>query len=383
MPRGQPRAAARTGRGGRTAIGTGCAVSPGSLVAAGSAGKGLTKRETGDHGRPRKRALHAHRAAHMAHTAPPPPLPPLTPRTCKDVPPSSAPGRCPAPRRCHAFPRPRLRPGDARRLLPSSLLPACDPNAPRALGHHATRGARFFGTRAAARGFHHHAGMAPQAKSGRRSVARLAAETAKTSAKVVPAGEEEFIEVRDAACPIRRFAARSVRRLRQNSAPGRPPAHGRGHVGGCGSRKGALHQDPPAPRTPAQFDLEKPLGYKYARGNDGRAYIVAVDPNLGNVDPRVQVRAWSPGARCKHPAGTTKLAARPPGPNRSSLAHALRLHQTKTRLLAAPSRRSHIRPPPSAARRQDHKDLRLLRRGDLGRSELRAGAQAQPALRLH
>ncbi|GFR39842.1 hypothetical protein Agub_g338 [Astrephomene gubernaculifera] len=37
-----------------------------------------------------------------------------------------------------------------------------------------------------------------------------------------------------------------------------------------------------------EIDLPKPLGFKFARGNDGGAYIVEVNPKLGNVDPRVQ-----------------------------------------------------------------------------------------------
>lgn len=39
-----------------------------------------------------------------------------------------------------------------------------------------------------------------------------------------------------------------------------------------------------------QLDLPKPLGLKFARGNDGGAYVVVNDPKLGNTDPRVQVR---------------------------------------------------------------------------------------------
>ncbi|GIL82008.1 hypothetical protein Vretimale_1567 [Volvox reticuliferus] len=37
-----------------------------------------------------------------------------------------------------------------------------------------------------------------------------------------------------------------------------------------------------------ELDLPKPLGFKFARGNDGGAYIIDVNPKLGNVDPRVQ-----------------------------------------------------------------------------------------------
>eukprot|EP00878_Enallax_costatus_P002097 GHUV01002264.1.p1 GENE.GHUV01002264.1~~GHUV01002264.1.p1 ORF type:complete len:315 (+),score=99.41 GHUV01002264.1:43-987(+) len=37
-----------------------------------------------------------------------------------------------------------------------------------------------------------------------------------------------------------------------------------------------------------EVDLPKPLGLKFARGNDGGAYIVKNDPNVGNTDPRIQ-----------------------------------------------------------------------------------------------
>ncbi|GLI69994.1 hypothetical protein VaNZ11_014727 [Volvox africanus] len=37
-----------------------------------------------------------------------------------------------------------------------------------------------------------------------------------------------------------------------------------------------------------ELDLPKPLGFKFARGNDGGAYIIDVNPKLGNVDLRVQ-----------------------------------------------------------------------------------------------
>lgn len=43
--------------------------------------------------------------------------------------------------------------------------------------------------------------------------------------------------------------------------------------------------------APLQVDLPKPLGLKFARGNDGGAYIVKNDPKLGNTDPRIQVGA--------------------------------------------------------------------------------------------
>ncbi|EFJ43470.1 hypothetical protein VOLCADRAFT_76718 [Volvox carteri f. nagariensis] len=48
---------------------------------------------------------------------------------------------------------------------------------------------------------------------------------------------------------------------------------------------------PPATTTEEEYielDLPKPLGFKFARGNDGGAYIIDVNPKLGNVDARVQ-----------------------------------------------------------------------------------------------
>lgn len=37
-----------------------------------------------------------------------------------------------------------------------------------------------------------------------------------------------------------------------------------------------------------EVDLPKPLGLKFARGNDGGAYVIANDPKLGNTDERIQ-----------------------------------------------------------------------------------------------
>jgi hypothetical protein len=34
--------------------------------------------------------------------------------------------------------------------------------------------------------------------------------------------------------------------------------------------------------------LQKPLGVKFARGNDGGAYVSRSDASLGNTDPRIQ-----------------------------------------------------------------------------------------------
>lgn len=43
------------------------------------------------------------------------------------------------------------------------------------------------------------------------------------------------------------------------------------------------------------MDLPKPLGLKFARGNDGGAYVVENNPAVGNTDPRIQVRAFAEG----------------------------------------------------------------------------------------
>lgn len=37
-----------------------------------------------------------------------------------------------------------------------------------------------------------------------------------------------------------------------------------------------------------EVDLPKPLGLRFARGNDSGAYVVANDPKLGNTDPRIE-----------------------------------------------------------------------------------------------
>lgn len=42
------------------------------------------------------------------------------------------------------------------------------------------------------------------------------------------------------------------------------------------------------PARPPQVTLAKPLGVKFARGNDGGAYVVRSDPKLGNTDSRVR-----------------------------------------------------------------------------------------------
>lgn len=58
-----------------------------------------------------------------------------------------------------------------------------------------------------------------------------------------------------------------------------------------------------------QIDLPKPLGLKFARGNDGGAYVVVNDPKLGNTDPRVQVRDKKHAALAACAASSALLAA--------------------------------------------------------------------------
>lgn len=42
-----------------------------------------------------------------------------------------------------------------------------------------------------------------------------------------------------------------------------------------------------------QVYLAKPLGLRFARGNDGAAYIVRSDSKLGSTDPRIEVDVFS------------------------------------------------------------------------------------------
>ena len=39
-----------------------------------------------------------------------------------------------------------------------------------------------------------------------------------------------------------------------------------------------------------EVELDKPIGLKFGRGNDGGAYVTTVDENMGNVDDRIMVR---------------------------------------------------------------------------------------------
>ena len=47
---------------------------------------------------------------------------------------------------------------------------------------------------------------------------------------------------------------------------------------------------PPPSVTLTQVYLNKPLGVKFARGNDGGAYVVRTDATLGNTTADIQVR---------------------------------------------------------------------------------------------
>ena len=50
-----------------------------------------------------------------------------------------------------------------------------------------------------------------------------------------------------------------------------------------------------------QLDLPKPLGLKFARGNDGGAYVIENNPKAGNTAPRIEVRGGSGRAACRPP----------------------------------------------------------------------------------
>jgi hypothetical protein len=39
----------------------------------------------------------------------------------------------------------------------------------------------------------------------------------------------------------------------------------------------------------AQVNIEKPMGIRFARGNDGAAYVLKSDARIGNTDDRVEV----------------------------------------------------------------------------------------------
>eukprot|EP00471_Norrisiella_sphaerica_P004673 CAMPEP_0184487546 /NCGR_PEP_ID=MMETSP0113_2-20130426/10186_1 /TAXON_ID=91329 /ORGANISM="Norrisiella sphaerica, Strain BC52" /LENGTH=265 /DNA_ID=CAMNT_0026869901 /DNA_START=245 /DNA_END=1042 /DNA_ORIENTATION=+ len=38
-----------------------------------------------------------------------------------------------------------------------------------------------------------------------------------------------------------------------------------------------------------EVNLEKPIGISFARGNDGKAYVIGIDPRKGNIDEKVEV----------------------------------------------------------------------------------------------
>ena len=43
-----------------------------------------------------------------------------------------------------------------------------------------------------------------------------------------------------------------------------------------------------------QVSLAKPLGVRFARGNDGGAYVVRTDAKLGSTDPQIEVSIHAP-----------------------------------------------------------------------------------------
>ena len=38
-----------------------------------------------------------------------------------------------------------------------------------------------------------------------------------------------------------------------------------------------------------QVSLQKPIGVRFGRGKDGRAYVIATDESLGDTDSRIQI----------------------------------------------------------------------------------------------
>jgi hypothetical protein len=87
------------------------------------------------------------------------------------------------------------------------------------------------------------------------------------------------------------------------------------------------HAAPPPSRL--QIDLPKPLGLKFARGNDGGAYVIENDAAKGNTDLRIQVRATPepqlpppPPPLLAPPSSTLSPSSLPPLPPPSPLLHA-------------------------------------------------------------
>ena len=40
---------------------------------------------------------------------------------------------------------------------------------------------------------------------------------------------------------------------------------------------------------PLQIEIEKPIGFKFTRGNDGGCYVINIDPAAGNTVPDMEV----------------------------------------------------------------------------------------------
>lgn len=74
------------------------------------------------------------------------------------------------------------------------------------------------------------------------------------------------------------------------------------------------------PCCAAQLDLPKPLGLKFARGNDGGAYVIENNPKAGNTDPRIEVRLRGHPYDAVMGGNATSLSLRGPwGPARHVL----------------------------------------------------------------
>jgi hypothetical protein len=56
----------------------------------------------------------------------------------------------------------------------------------------------------------------------------------------------------------------------------------------CISKCGHTASEPASSLYP-QVNIEKPMGIRFARGNDGAAYVLKSDPRSGNTDDRVEV----------------------------------------------------------------------------------------------
>lgn len=66
--------------------------------------------------------------------------------------------------------------------------------------------------------------------------------------------------------------------------------------------RAATTEAPTAQDEFIEVDLVKPLGVKFARGNDGGAYVSVVDETVGSIDERIQVRGLWRAQRQQQPS---------------------------------------------------------------------------------